>query len=80
MSGRSKTKGVYFREGIAYIRYQDEHGTDVRESTKQRSAKVAEGILAKRKTEVAMRPRWTVENRQFVDSAKPAISPVGRDQ
>jgi hypothetical protein len=55
MSGRSRTKGVYFRAGIAYIRYQDEHRGDVRESTKQRSAKVAEDILAKRKTEVAMR-------------------------
>jgi hypothetical protein len=25
-------------------------------------------------------PQWTVENRQFVDRAKPAISPGGRDQ
>jgi hypothetical protein len=25
-------------------------------------------------------PRWTVENRQFVDSANPAISRGGRDQ
>ena len=32
-----------------------ERGVDVRESTRQRSAKVAEDILAKRKTEVAMR-------------------------
>jgi len=55
MSGRSRTKGVYFRDGVAYIRYQDERGGDVRESTKQRSAKVAQDILAKRKTEVAMR-------------------------
>jgi len=55
MSGRSTPKGVYFRKGIAYIRYQDERGDDVRESTKQRSAKAAEDILAKRKTEVAMR-------------------------
>jgi hypothetical protein len=55
MSGRSNTKGVYFRDGIAYIRYQDERGGDVRESTKQRSAKAAVDILAKRKTEVAMR-------------------------
>ena len=37
MSGRSKTKGVYFRGGIAYIRYQDARGADVRESTKQRA-------------------------------------------
>ena len=55
MNGRSSTKGVYFRDGLAYIRYQDERGGDVRESTKQRSAKVAQDILAKRKTEVAMR-------------------------
>src|SRR5918996_6200331 len=55
MSGKSKSKGVYFRDGIAYIRFQDERGVDVRESTKQRSVKVAEDILAKRKTEVAMR-------------------------
>ena len=55
MSGRSRTKGVYFRDGIAYIRYQDEHGAEVRESTKQRSGKAAEDILAKRKSEVAMR-------------------------
>lgn len=55
MSARSKTKGVYFRDGIAYIRFQDECGVDVRESTKQRSARVAEDILAKRKTELAMR-------------------------
>jgi len=55
MSGRSRNKGVYFRDGVAYIRYQDEHGGDVRESTKQRSAKAAQDILAKRKTEVAMR-------------------------
>jgi integrase len=58
MSTRSRTKGVYFREGIAYIRYQDERGSDIRESTKQRSAKVAEGILSKRKTEVAMRQHF----------------------
>ena len=55
MSGRFRTKGVYFRDGIAYIRFQDERGVDVRESTKQRSAKVAEERLAKRKTEVPMR-------------------------
>ena len=27
-----------------------------------------------------LQPRWTVENRQFVDRAKPAISGGGRDQ
>ena len=42
MSGRSTTKSVYFRDGIAYIRYPDERGVDVRERTKQRSDNVAE--------------------------------------
>jgi integrase len=55
MIRKSKNRGVYFRGGVAYIRYQNEHGADVRESTKQRSAKAAQDILAKRKTEVAMR-------------------------
>jgi integrase len=54
MTGRAKNRGVYFRGGVAYIRYQDEGGHDVRESTKQRSGKVAQDILAKRRTEVAM--------------------------
>ena len=54
MSTKSRIKGVYFRDGIAYIRFQDEHGRDIRESTKQRSSKVAQDILAKRRTQVAM--------------------------
>src|SRR5262249_8000504 len=58
MTTRSRPRGVYFRQGLPSIRYQDERGADVRESTKQRSAKVAEGILAKRKTEVAMRQHF----------------------
>lgn len=41
MTSKSRNKGVYFRDGTAYIRYQDERGQDVRESTKQRSVKVA---------------------------------------
>jgi len=49
----SKPKGVYFRSGIAYISYHDDHGKQVRESTGQGSAKFAETLLAKRKTEVA---------------------------
>jgi integrase len=54
MKSKSRNKGVYFRDGIAYIRFQDERGQDVRESTKQRSVRLALDILAKRKTEVAM--------------------------
>jgi integrase len=48
-----KTRGVFFRGGIAYVRFTDQHGDMVRESTGQRSAKLAENLLAKRKTEVA---------------------------
>jgi integrase len=65
-----KIKGVYKREGMAYIRYQDETGTLVRESTQQRSLKAAETILAQRKTEVAMRknfPTRAFEDVRFGD-------------
>ncbi len=48
-----KIRGVYFRGGKAYIRYRDGNGNIVRESTEQRSAKFAEDLLAKRRTEVA---------------------------
>jgi integrase len=48
-----KTKGIYFRNGTAYIRYLDQHGKLVRESTGQRSMKFAQDLLAKRRTEVA---------------------------
>ncbi len=51
----SKIKGVYRRNGVVHIRYQDEKGQIIRESTHQRSPKVAEAILAKRKSDVAMR-------------------------
>ena len=72
MKGKSNSKGVYFRDGVAYIRYQDERGQDVRESTKQRSVKVALDILAKRKTEVAMRvhfPTRAFDSVTFADLA-----------
>ncbi|HXJ95468.1 MAG TPA: site-specific integrase [Terriglobia bacterium] len=46
-------RGVYERNGIMYIRFQDGRGNLVRESTHQSSAKVAEDVLAKRRTEVA---------------------------
>src|SRR5713226_5583077 len=54
MTAKRKMRGVFFREGIAYIRYQDARGWIVRESTRQTSVKVAETILAKRKRAVAM--------------------------
>ena len=47
------SRGVYFRNGIAYLRYKDQNGQIVRESTEQRSVKFAQDLLAKRKTEVA---------------------------
>ena len=73
MKSKSKNRGVYFRGGIAYIRYQDEQGHDVRESTKQRSMKVALDILAKRKTEVAMHihfPTRVFDSVMFTDLAE----------
>jgi integrase len=69
-SGMRKIKGVYRRKGTAYIRYQDETGQLVRESTQQRSLNVAETILAQRKSEVAMRrnfPRRAYEDVCFGD-------------
>ncbi len=65
-----KIKGVYVRSGVAYIRYQDETGELVRESTHQRSLKVAETILAQRKADVAMRrnfPARVYEEVRFGD-------------
>jgi integrase len=58
-----KTRGVYFRQGIAYIRYQDASGQLVRESTGQRDSKIAGQILAKRHSEVAMGTHF--ETRRF---------------
>ncbi len=49
----SKIRGVYFRDGVAYIRYRDAAGKLQRESTGQRSAKLAQDLLAKRRTEIA---------------------------
>ena len=46
-------RGIYERDGIIYIRFQDERGKIVRESTHQSSIKVGQEILGKRKTEVA---------------------------
>jgi len=56
-SGYHETKrmsrGVYLRGGVAYIRYLDQNGRIVRESTGQRSLRLAQDLLAKRKTEIA---------------------------
>jgi integrase len=58
-----KVKGVYFRNRTAYIRYLDQNGNLVRESTGQRSVTFAEDLLAKRRTEVAERKNFP--SRQF---------------
>ncbi len=58
-----KTRGIYIRDGIAYIRYQDASGQLVRESTGQRDTKIAAQILAKRRSEVAMGKHF--ETRRF---------------
>ncbi|OLE51290.1 MAG: hypothetical protein AUG51_24015 [Acidobacteria bacterium 13_1_20CM_3_53_8] len=47
-------QGVFWRGNFLWIRYQDEEGKMVKETTGQRSVKVAEQIYNKRKTEVAM--------------------------
>jgi len=47
-------QGVFWRGNVLWIRYQDEDGKMVKETTGQRSVKVAEQIYNKRKTEVAI--------------------------
>ena len=51
---RNKTKGVFKRNGIAYIRYIDTEGKERKESTRQGSTAAAKRLLEKRKTEVMM--------------------------
>jgi integrase len=54
MKSESLPQGVFWRGNVLWIRYQDEDGRMVKETTGQRSVKVAEQIYNKRKTEVAM--------------------------
>ena len=49
----NKRDGVYRRGKIVYIRYHDECGRDVRESTRQTSLEFARNLRAKRRVEVA---------------------------
>jgi integrase len=58
-----KIRGIYFRNHVAYICFQDEQGQIVRESTGQSNAKIAGQILAKRRSEVAMGAHF--RTRQF---------------
>src|SRR2546421_9798540 len=54
MKSEGLPQGVFWRGNVLWIRYQDEDGKMVKETTGQRSVKVAEQIYNKRKTEVAM--------------------------
>ena len=54
MKLKAKIKGVFSRNGIAYIRYIDTEGNERKESTRQRSEAFAKRLLEKRKTEVMM--------------------------
>jgi len=54
MKAKGKTKGVFYRNGIAYIRYIDAEGKERKESTRQGSTTAAKRLLEKRKTEVMM--------------------------
>jgi integrase len=47
-------QGVFWRGNVMWIRYQNEHGKTVKETTGQCTVKVAQQIYQKRKTEVAM--------------------------
>src|SRR6185436_9353714 len=59
----TKIRGVYYRGSVAHIRYQNERGEIVRESTGQSNAKVAQQILEKKRSEVAMGQHF--RTRQF---------------
>ena len=54
MKARRFPRGVYRRGDVLWIRFQNADGKLTRESTGQRDVKVAESILAKRRSEVAM--------------------------
>src|SRR5437763_4739205 len=54
MKSEGLPQGVFWRGNVLWIRYQDDEGRMVKETTGQRSVKVAEQIYNRRKTEVAM--------------------------
>ena len=54
MRARRLARGVYRRGDVLWIRFVSAGGKLTRESTGQRDVKVAEAILAKRRSEVAM--------------------------
>jgi integrase len=54
MMGRKLRRGIYRRGDVLWIRFKNAKGALSRESTGQGDLKVAEAILAKRRSEVAM--------------------------
>ena len=54
MRARRLPRGIYHRGDVLWIRFKTADGKLARESTGQRDVKVAESILAKRRSEVAM--------------------------
>jgi integrase len=53
-AGRRLPRGIYRRGDVLWIRFKSSDGKLTRETTGQRDVKVAEAILAKRRSEVAM--------------------------
>ena len=53
-AGRRLPRGIYRRGAVLWIRFKSSDGKLTRETTGQRDVKVAEAILAKRRSEVAM--------------------------
>jgi integrase len=58
MRARRLSRGVYRRGDVLWIRFMNADGKLTRESTGQRDLKVAEAILAKRRSEVAVTPSF----------------------
>jgi hypothetical protein len=54
MKARRLPRGIYRRGDVLWIRFKNAEGKLSRESTGQGGVKVAESILAKRRSEVAM--------------------------
>jgi len=67
---RKLSRGIFERDGVLYVRFANEKGEIVRESTGQSSPKVAQDILSKRRTEVAQKtyfPSRRFETVRFED-------------
>lgn len=65
-----KTRGIYRRGRIAYVRFLDEEGNIVRESTGQSDTDVAKAILRKRQSQVAERKYQLVQRFERITFGK----------